>query len=59
MLAGLKRKVAEIEVLQKQLEQNRAQLLVAIDSIENRPEDRACTDNARMLMERLLEQQAT
>jgi len=34
-------------------------LLVAIDSIENRPEDRACTDNARMLMERLLEQQAT
>ena len=59
LLAGLKRKVAEIEVLQKQLAQNRAQLLVAIDSIENRPEDRACTDNARMLMERLLEQQAT
>ncbi|UVM19900.1 MerR family transcriptional regulator [Pseudomonas wadenswilerensis] len=56
LLAGLKRKVAEIEVLQAQLAQNREQLLVAIDSIENRPEDRDCTDNARMLMERLLEQ---
>lgn len=59
LLAGLKRKVAEIEVLQQQLEQNRAQLLVAIDSIENRPEDRACSDNARLLMERLMQQQPT
>jgi len=53
LLAGLKGKVAEIEALQQQLEQNRAQLLLVIESIENRPEERPCADNAQLLLKRL------
>ena len=53
LLAGLKCKVQDIEVLQQRLAQNRAQLLVAIESIENPPQGQACVDNAQQLLERL------
>lgn len=53
LLAGLKRKVAEIEVLQERLARNRAQLLVAIDGIESRPQGRDCVENAQEVLERL------
>lgn len=53
LLDGLKRKVAEIEALQQRLVHSRAQLLVAIEGIENRPAGRACVDNAKVLLERL------
>ena len=55
MLAGLKRKVEEIELLQARLAQSKAQLLFAIDSIESKPEGVACADNAQRVMERLRE----
>ncbi|OLS63718.1 MerR family transcriptional regulator [Pseudomonas putida] len=53
LLAGLRRKVAEIEVLQERLARNKAQLLVAIDGIESRPEGRDCVENAQQVLERL------
>ncbi|MDN3922537.1 MerR family transcriptional regulator [Roseateles violae] len=55
LLGSLERKVAEIEVLQKRLEQNKAQLLVAIDSVKNRPDALACTDRAQWVLDKLKE----
>ncbi|AYZ62206.1 MerR family DNA-binding transcriptional regulator [Burkholderia multivorans] len=55
LLDALKQKVAEIENLQKRLVQNRAQLLVAIESIENRPDGINCTDNKKRVLDRLRE----
>lgn len=56
LLQGLKRKVAEIEVLQKRLEQNKAQLLVVIEGIESKPEGLACTQNTQRLLNRFREE---
>ncbi|MNT12138.1 HTH-type transcriptional regulator HmrR [compost metagenome] len=56
LVDGLKRKVAEIEVLQKRLEQNKAQLLVAIESIENKPEGMQCVENTQRVLNRLREE---
>ena len=53
LLAALKAKVGEIEALQKRLKQSKAQLLVAIDSIENRPEGIDCADNRTRVLDRL------
>ncbi len=44
LLESLKRKVSEIEVLQKRLEQNKAQLLVVIEGIETKPEGLLCSE---------------
>ncbi|MCP3845464.1 MerR family DNA-binding transcriptional regulator [Pseudomonas aeruginosa] len=56
LLEGLRRKVAEIEALQRRLEQNKAQLLVAIESIENKPDGLQCTENTQRVLERLREE---
>jgi len=53
LLESLTRKVGEIELLQKRLEQNKAQLLLAIDTIKSRPEDLACADRPQWVLERL------
>jgi DNA-binding transcriptional MerR regulator len=53
MLVGLKRKVAEIEVLQQRLAHNKAQLLQVIEGIESKPEDVGCADNAQLLLKRM------
>jgi hypothetical protein len=45
--------VAEIEVLMQRLKQNRTQVLVAIDSIENRPDSIDCADNRLRVLDRL------
>jgi len=45
LVVALKEKVAEIDLLQAQLAQNKAQLLAVIDGIENRPEGIVCSDN--------------
>ena len=55
LLASLERKVTEIELLQQRLAQNKAQLLVAIDSVKNRPDALACTDRAQWVLEQLRE----
>ena len=56
LLEGLKRKVGEIEALQLRLEQNKTQLLVAIDSIENRPAGLQCVENTQWVLNRLREE---
>ena len=53
---GGKYDVAEIEALQRRLEQNKAQLLVAIESIENKPDGLQCTENTQRVLERLREE---
>ena len=55
LLASLRRKVADIEAMQKRLKQNRASLLVAIESIEKRPMDLSCTERTKWVMGRLAE----
>lgn len=55
LVASLERKVAEIEVLQLRLKQNKAQLLLAIDSVKNRPEALACTERAQWVLGKLKE----
>ncbi len=55
LLESLKRKVSEIELLQKRLEQNKAQLLVVIEGIESKPEGLPCSENTQRLLDRLRE----
>jgi len=56
LLDALRRKVAEIDDMQKRLNENRAHLLAAIKSIENRPTDMACSDGKKWVLERLREE---
>ncbi|MBC3209468.1 MerR family transcriptional regulator [Pseudomonas sp. SWRI111] len=56
LLSGLKHKVSEIEVLQKRLAENKAQLLQVIKGIEDKPEGMACADNAQLVINRLREE---
>ncbi|MFT7773933.1 MerR family transcriptional regulator [Roseateles sp.] len=53
LLESLQRKVAEIELLQQRLVQNKARLLLAIDTLKNRPEDVACADRPQWVLDRL------
>ncbi|SDH07280.1 MerR family transcriptional regulator [Paraburkholderia phenazinium] len=53
LVEALKHKVTEIEEMQERLNQNRAQLLVAIESIENRPANLNCSDRKEWVMGRL------
>lgn len=53
LVDALKCKVAEIEEMQTRLKENKAQLLVAIESIDNKPEGIACADNATRVIDRL------
>jgi DNA-binding transcriptional MerR regulator len=46
MLAALRRKIGEIETLQRQLKKNKAKLRAIADLIENRPEDVDCVANS-------------
>lgn len=55
LLGSLERKVAEIEVLQKRLEQNKSQLLLAIESVRNRPDGLPCADRAQWVLDQLRE----
>ncbi|MDS0794545.1 MerR family transcriptional regulator [Burkholderia pseudomultivorans] len=56
LVAALRRKVAEIENMQKRLEENRVHLLAAIKSIEERPMDRTCSDRTKWVLDRLREE---
>lgn len=55
LLNALRHKVAEIEAMQKRLKASRASLLVAIESIENRPEAVDCAERAKWVMGQLQE----
>lgn len=50
LLESLHRKVAEIEVMQQRLAQNRAQLLAIIAGIEGKPEGMDCEENAQRML---------
>lgn len=58
LLAGLKRKVEEIEALQERLAHNREQLLAVIDGIENKPEGMGCEANAERVIAGIRERAA-
>jgi DNA-binding transcriptional MerR regulator len=53
LVEALKQKVTEIEEMQERLNQNRAQLLIAIESIENRPANLDCSDRKEWVLGRL------
>lgn len=53
LVESLKRKVSDIGLLQKRLEQNKAQLLLVIESIEHGPEGMACEDRTQWVLARL------
>ncbi|MBI5924541.1 MAG: MerR family DNA-binding protein [Aquabacterium sp.] len=55
MIDSLKRKVAEIELMQQRLAQNKAQLQAAIEIITHRPEALPCVDRAQWVMDKLRE----
>jgi DNA-binding transcriptional MerR regulator len=56
LLDSLQRKVVDIDLLQRRLENNKAQLLVAIESMQNRPDEIPCADRPRWLLDKLREQ---
>ncbi|WP_053160886.1 MerR family transcriptional regulator [Pseudomonas sp. P1.8] len=50
LLAGLNRKIGQIEEMQRHLAHSKAQLLGWIDTIQSRPEGMACEENAERVM---------
>ncbi|MHC8326619.1 MerR family transcriptional regulator [Pseudomonas sp. LB1P83] len=50
LVAGLGRKVEQIEAMQLHLAQNKAQLLGLIENIQARPEGMACGENAERVL---------
>jgi DNA-binding transcriptional MerR regulator len=58
MLETLKRKVGDIETLQKRLKKNKAQLRAIIDVVENKPDDMDCIANAERVIKILRTQPA-
>jgi DNA-binding transcriptional MerR regulator len=50
MLKTLKRKLEDIESLQKRLRKNKAQLRAIIDAVEKKPDDMDCVANAERVI---------
>ncbi|MBJ5866686.1 MerR family transcriptional regulator [Salmonella enterica subsp. enterica serovar Derby] len=53
LIQSLKTRIAEIEAMQKQLEENRRELLDLVTSITHRPEGITCDDNMQRLLGQL------
>ena len=53
LLESLQRKVGEIELLQKRLADNKAKLLLVIESVKTRPDEINCADRPRWVLNRL------
>lgn len=53
LLDALRRKIAEIEDMQKRLKENKAHLLAALRNIEERPAEMECSDGAQWVLDRL------
>jgi DNA-binding transcriptional MerR regulator len=53
LMESLQKKVKDIERLQERLTNNRAQLLLAIDSMKKRPIDLACTEGPQWVLSQL------
>ena len=55
LIAALRRKVADIEALERRLEQSKKQLVALIADIEARPDDIDCAANARRVLARMFD----
>ena len=53
LLGGLQREGGGIELVQQRLADNKAKLLLAIESVKTRPEEIECADRPRWLLNRL------
>ena len=53
LIAALQKKIADIELLEKQLKKNKSQLKEVLKAIEEKPSDVACEDNARRVFKRM------
>jgi DNA-binding transcriptional MerR regulator len=53
LLESLQNKVKEIEKLQERLAKNKTQLLLAIDSMKNRPDYLTCADRPQWVLDQL------
>ena len=53
LLAGLRRKLEEITLMQKRLARNRRRLMGVIASIENKPPDIPCKDNMQRVLAKI------
>ena len=53
LIQSLKTRITEIEAMQKQLEENRKELLTLVASLSNRPEGITCDDNMQRLLGQL------
>lgn len=53
LVQSLKTRIAEIEAMQKQLEENRRELLTLVASITSRPDGISCDDNMQRLLGQL------
>lgn len=54
LIQSLNTRIAEIETMQKQLEENKQALLSLAASIVNRPDEMSCDDNMQRLLGQLL-----
>jgi DNA-binding transcriptional MerR regulator len=54
LIAALRRKVADIEMLETRLKESKAQLIALIADIEAKPDDMDCAANARRVLSRVL-----
>jgi len=55
LIEALRRKVADIEALEKRLRQSKAQLVAVIADIEAKPDDIDCAANARRVLTRMMD----
>lgn len=53
LLSTLRRKIADIETLEKRLAHSKAQLKAVVAQIESKPDDVACADNARKVLSKI------
>jgi DNA-binding transcriptional MerR regulator len=53
LLGALHKKVADIEAMESQLRQSKAHLRALIQSIQNKPEEMDCADNAKRVFEEM------
>ncbi|ABV15430.1 TPA: MerR family DNA-binding transcriptional regulator [Citrobacter koseri] len=53
LIQSLEKRIAEIELMQKQLEESKSELLSLIASIANRPDGISCEDNMQRLIGQL------
>jgi DNA-binding transcriptional MerR regulator len=53
LVEAIRKKLADIKALQKQLKQNEKQLREVLGEIEGKPHDMACSDNAQRVISQL------